>query len=139
MQWIHVERDFVLPVGRVFAYLSEHENLGPLFGARVTRLRDGQTSRNGVGSVRSLKVGPLPAFEETVTLVVPDERIDYRISRGGLLRDHSASMRFTPPAGGTHLVYDIEFGALAPGLDRVVKLMLERSMRAGLADVDSRA
>ena len=139
MQRIHVERDFVLPVGRVFAYLSEHENLGPLFGARVTRLRDGQTSRNGVGSVRSLKVGPLPAFDETVTLVVPDERIDYRISRGGPLRDHSACMRFTPLAGGTHLVYDIEFGALAPGLDRVVKLMLERSMRAGLADVDSRA
>jgi hypothetical protein len=37
MQRVVADQDFALPPGRVFAYLSEHENLGPLFGARVRR------------------------------------------------------------------------------------------------------
>ena len=31
MQTVHVTQDFTLPVDRVYSYLSEHENLGPLF------------------------------------------------------------------------------------------------------------
>ena len=58
---VHVSHDFAKPPERVFAYLAEHENLGPLFGAEVTRVRDGDTERNGVNSVRKLKVGPAAA------------------------------------------------------------------------------
>ena len=80
--------------------MSEHENLGPLFGANVTRVRDGDTERNGVNSVRRLKVGPLPPFEETVHEFVPDERIVYRITKGGPLKDHVGVLEFSPGAGG---------------------------------------
>ena len=139
MQRIEIEHGFAVPVDRAFAYLSEHENLGPLFGARVTRVRDGETSRNGVGSVRSLKVGPLPAFDETVTVVVPNERIEYRITRGGPLRAHHGVMSLSPDGTGSHLHYVIEFGAVVPGLDRVVKAMLVRSITANLPAVDANA
>ena len=55
MQQVLVERDFDQPVDRLFAYLCEHENLGPIFPARVERVRDGENGeRNGVGSVRRL-------------------------------------------------------------------------------------
>ena len=47
-----MSRDFAKPPDRVFAYLSEHENLGPLFDAKIERVRDGDTERNGVNSVR---------------------------------------------------------------------------------------
>src|ERR1700750_923706 len=57
---VHVTYAFAKPADRVFAYLAEHENLGPLFGAKVKRLRDGDSDRNGVNSARELKVGPLP-------------------------------------------------------------------------------
>ncbi|EFQ81988.1 hypothetical protein HMPREF0063_12830 [Aeromicrobium marinum DSM 15272] len=66
-QRVHVVMDFESPPEVVFEALGEHENLGPVFGATVTRVRDGDTSRNGVGSVRRLKIGPLPGFEETTT------------------------------------------------------------------------
>ena len=135
MQRIHLERDLALPVARAHAHLAEHENLGPLFGARVTRVRDGDTERNGVGSVRALRVGPLPAFDETVTAFVPGELIEYRITRGGVLRHHRGRMRFSPTAGGTRLTYDVEFGAVVPGLDRLVRRRLERSLGRGLDDV----
>ncbi len=139
MQTITITQDFALPVARVYAYLSEHEHLGPLFGARITRLRDGRESRNGVGSVRSLKLGPLPAFEETIEEAVVDQRIVYRITKGSPLRDHRGVMEFSTTGTGSRLVYTISFGAVVPGLDRVVKLGLTHNLRKGLKAVDNLA
>jgi uncharacterized protein YndB with AHSA1/START domain len=139
MQRVDITHDFPLPVERVYAHLAEHENLEPLFGAKVSRVRDGDTSRNGEGSVRRLRVAPLPPFEETVTKAVPNEVIEYRITKGGILRDHVGTMRFSSTDTGSRLHYVIEFGAVAPGLDRVVKKSLERSIPKGLREVEAKA
>ena len=141
MQRVIVDRDFPVPVERAYAYLAEHENLADVFGAKITRLRDGTDGdRNGVGSVRRLKIGPLPPFEETVTEVVPNELIRYRITKGSPLEGHSGEMRFTAnPDGGSHLHYEISFGAKVPGLDRIVAAGLRRNIPKGLAKVDTAA
>jgi hypothetical protein len=138
VQRIAIDHDFVKPVERVYAHLAEHENLGPLLGAKVTRVRDGDTERNGVGSVRALRVAVLPPFEETVTEAIPNELIRYSITQGSPLRDHHGELRFMPLGTGSHLRYVIEFGAVVPGLAKVVKLGLERSIRAALPDVDAK-
>ena len=66
MQRVHVTQEFPQPVEEVFAYLSEQENLEPLFGAKIKRLSDGSDgTRNGKGASRELRVGPLPGFVET--------------------------------------------------------------------------
>jgi hypothetical protein len=36
MQTVHVTQDFPRPVEQVFAYLAEHENLAPVFGAKIS-------------------------------------------------------------------------------------------------------
>ena len=83
MQRLSFKRDFDRPPEEVFAFFAEHENLGPMFGAEITRLSDGDDgSRNGVGSCRRVKAGPAPAFEETMTAFVPGELIEYRITKG---------------------------------------------------------
>jgi hypothetical protein len=105
----------------------------------VARVRDGDTERNGVGSVRQLRIGLLPPFEETVTEAVPNERIEYYISKGSPLRNHHGTMRFSSTGTGSHLNYVIEFGAVVPGLDRIVKPVLEGSIRKGLKSVDQLA
>lgn len=140
MQRLVFEEDYSLPPERVFAYLAEHENLGPILGARITRLRDGTDGeRNGVGSVRRLKVGPLPPFEETVTEVEANELIRYRITKGSPLRAHSGEMRFTPNGTGTHLRYEIAFDTAVPGLDVLIAAGMRRSITKGLAKVGSKA
>ncbi len=139
MQRIEITQDFALPVDRVYAYLSEHENLGPLFGAKVERVCDGDTTRNGVGSRRRLKVGPMPPFEETITAAAPNQLLEYRITKGSPLRHHRGEMTFATIGSGSRLTYVIEFGAVVPLLDRVVKLGLERSVRRGLRTVDAKA
>jgi uncharacterized protein YndB with AHSA1/START domain len=135
---VHVEHHFAKPPERVFAYLAEHENLAEVFGAKVTRLSDGEGGeRNGVGSMRRLQIGPLPPFEETVTEFVAPERIVYRITKGSPLRGHVGVMTFAPTAdGGTQFVYDIRIDSPLPGLAPLVRASLTRSIRRSLASVE---
>jgi uncharacterized protein YndB with AHSA1/START domain len=139
MQRVDVTHDFTLPVERVYAFLAEHENLGPLFGARITRLRDGDSNRNGVGSARTLKVGPLPSFVETVVEAVENERIVYRITQGSPLRGHEGVMSFSALPTGSRLRYTIAFDAVVPGVAPLVAIGLKRNITRGLATVDRKA
>lgn len=137
---MHVEREFAKPPEAIFAHLAEHENLADVFGAKVTRLKDGEGERNGVGSVRQLQIGPLPPFEETVTEFVPPERIVYRITKGSPLRGHVGTMTFTPtPNGGTRFVYDIRIASPIPGLAPLVHASLTRSIERSLDGVERAA
>jgi hypothetical protein len=133
VQRVHVTQDFPQPVSELFAHLSEHENLESAFGAKIRRLNDGTDgTRNGVGSARELRVGPLPSFVETVTEFVPNELIRYGITRGGVLKNHEGVMRFSPRDTGSHLDYTIDFDGKLPGIAPVVKLMLTRNVSAAL-------
>ena len=134
---VHVSHDFRAPVERVFAYLAEHENLAALFGTRVERVRDGESERNGVGSCRRLSFNGLLPFEETVTEMVPNERIVYRITKGSPMRDHEGAMAFAATGGGgTHLDYRIRFGSAVPGLAPLIARVLHGRISAGLRKLD---
>ena len=134
MHRVHIQQEFRRPVSDIFAHLAEHENLERVFGANVRRVKDGDDGhRNGVGSVRSLRVGPGPWFDETVTEYVPHELIRYRISRGSPLKNHEGVMRFSSrPGGGSHLDYVIDFDGKLPGVGPVVKAMLDRNISRAL-------
>ena len=135
-----IDRDFSKSPERVFAYLAEHENLAEIFGAKVTRLRDGQDGeRNGVGSVRKLQIGPLPAFEETVTEFVPPERIVYEITKGSPLKGHVGVMTFSAHGKGTSFHYDIRLASPIPGVAAIVKASLTSSVKKGLDKVEQSA
>jgi uncharacterized protein YndB with AHSA1/START domain len=135
---VHIEHRFSKPPERIFAHLAEHENLAEVFGANVTRLRDGDGGeRNGVGSVRQLRIGPLPPLQETVTEFVAPERIVYRITKGSPLRGHVGVMSFAPDAGGgTAFVYDIRLASPIPGLALLVRAALTRSITQALGKVE---
>jgi len=139
MATVHVERDFSVPVETLFDHLSEHENLATLFApARVERLRDGVDARNGVGSVRKLSFKGLLPFEETVTVVTENERIEYQITKGTPLRHHYGVMKFSPtPSGGSHLDYTITLEAPIPGLASAIAATLTRTIKSGLNRVEA--
>lgn len=137
---VHVTYDFAKPADRVFAYLSEHEHLAEVFGAKVTRLKDGKSDRNGVGSVRELQIGPLPPFEETVTEFVENERVVYTITKGSPLNNHLGVMTFSGrPGGGCRLDYKIMLGSSIPLVALIVKTALTKSINDAMPGVDERA
>jgi uncharacterized protein YndB with AHSA1/START domain len=141
MQTVRVTQDFPQPVEQVFEYLAEHENLAPVFGAKIRRLNDGTDgTRNGTGSAREMRVGPLPRFVETNVEVVTNELIRYRITKGGILKDHEGVLRFTSRADGSHLDWTITFNGKAPGIAPIVKAKLTRDVSRAmgkLADTGS--
>ena len=130
---VHVVQTYKSDPKTVFEALSEHENLGPVFGAKITRKNDGDTSRNGVGSARTLKIGPLPSFVETTTVSEPNSRIQYKITQGSPLKGHWGVQELTPTAdGGTTLDYKIGFNAPLPGLAGIIAKQLTTALTKGL-------
>lgn len=135
MQRLIFDQGFALSPQQVFEYFAEHENLEALFGAKVTRLKNGDDgSRNGVGSVRQLKVGPGPPFEETITVSRPNELIEYEVTKGSPLKDHHGEMRFTPEGDGTNFHYEISFNGKIPGTGPIIGALLKRNISKGLAN-----
>jgi ribosome-associated toxin RatA of RatAB toxin-antitoxin module len=133
VQKIDINMEFRRPVGELFALLSDHEKMGPILGANVKRTRDGKDLLNGLGSVRTLNIGPLPSFDETVTAFEKDKLVEYKITRGSPLKNHKGVMQFYPSgSGGSKLHYMIEFESKIPLLGPVVRAGLENSIRRGL-------
>jgi uncharacterized protein YndB with AHSA1/START domain len=132
MATVHETYEFDAPVERVYAWFSEHSNLKTLFGVDVERIKEGDTEPNGVGSVRKLSLKGLMPFEETVTEAIPNERIEYRVTKGTPLRNHLGVMVFSTTGDGrSHIDYTITFDAAVPGLDKAVAAGLSRSVRRG--------
>ena len=116
MAVVHETYDFDVPVERLYECFSVHENLSSLFGIDVKRIKEGDTEPNGVGSVRKLSVKGMMPFEETVTEAIPNERIEYRVTKGTPLRNHLGVQVFSSTGDGrSHLDYTITFDAAVPG------------------------
>lgn len=124
---ISVRYQFSAPAHTVFGALSDHNRLGEVLGVPVKRIRDGEGSVNGAGSVRSLGFWPL-VTEETVTSVEQDKSIDYRITKGGApLRNHRGRVGFTENAKGTEVEWTITFDA-----PPIVGSLVSRVLTAGI-------
>ena len=138
---ISISQDFSKPVDRIFDFLAEHENLSLIFPGKVTRVSDGTDgTRNGVGSVRAIGIGPGPKIIETNTVVVPNERIEYKITGGPPVKHHYGTMVFSSlPNGGTNVKYDIELELHVPGAAAGMAAMLRGSIARGLKKVETLA
>lgn len=134
-QRIDVMQEFGKPVEDVFAYLADHNNLTKVFGIPVKRVRNGQGDANGVGSVRSLGFAPL-AVEETVVGMVPNQSIDYEITRGGgPVKNHHGRLTFTKTASGSRVQWSITFESPLPLVGPVVRQVLKQGLTAGLRKI----
>ena len=134
MQRIDISKTFPFSVDKLFDFLSDHENLELIFApAKIQRIKEGKDSPNGVGSPRNMKILIAPAFHETVTRVVPNELIEYTITKGSPLKNHKGVMRFSDTGtGGSRLDYTIEFEGKLPLIGPIIKAGLDQGIRRGL-------
>lgn len=114
-QNLRFDEFFALPRERVFDWFSDPANLGRLWGAKFTRVRDGQdrAQPNGVGSVREVRAGAFK-FEETITAFQPHQLIEYTMTKGGPVKNHLGRISFSDAPGGTRMVYTIQFDGKLP-------------------------
>jgi uncharacterized protein YndB with AHSA1/START domain len=129
---ILIDRSFKRPVHEVFGALADHNGMSQLFGARVKRVKDGQADLNGVGSVRH--IGPPGRFgvQETVLGFVRDQRIHYRVTRGGApMKNHNGQMQFESTNTGSRLRWQIDYD-MPPVIGSIVRTVLMRTLKRGL-------
>lgn len=133
-QTIQMQQDFNAPVSEVFQVLSDHERFGRIIGVKMKRIKDGEGSANGLGSVRSIHIGPLPSFEETITQYEENTFIEYKITRGSPIKNHVGRLIFEEKDGRTRLNYTIELESKIPFTTGLIKAALENGIVKGLSN-----
>jgi len=114
-QHIEIRQTFYAPVEEVFPVLTDHESFGKLIGTNFKRVVDSpDKNKNGVGSVRRIRSFPVPAFEETVVTYVPNELMEYVVSKGSPIKNHFGRMVFSANENETRLSYTIDFEPKLP-------------------------
>ena len=132
-QSVRFEQFFAAPRDKVFAWFADHEKFGRIWPGRTRRIRiatEGQDP-NGLGSARAIGSWPL-AFEETITDFRSPELIEYRVTRGGPVKNHAGRLRFESVAGGTGLEYVIEFDPKIPFTGGLIAGLLCGAWRHGV-------
>jgi uncharacterized protein YndB with AHSA1/START domain len=132
-QSVRFEQFFAAPRERVFAWFADHETFGRLWPGRTRRIHESADASepNGLGSVREVRAGGM-AFEETITAFDPPSHIEYRITRGGPIKNHRGELRFTAVDGGTKLDYTIEFDPRVPLTGGLIASVLCTSFQRGI-------
>lgn len=136
-QQVKIIKEFDAPVAKLFAFLSEHENLSAIFfPAKITRLKDGQGTRNGVGSARKMSIPLTPSFVETTQVYKENELIEYAITEGiSPIKNHHGVMKFTDLGNRSKLEYTIEFKGRVPFIGPIVKIALQNGIQQGLKKI----
>lgn len=134
-QHINIIQDFNAPVEKVFAILSEHENLSTLFApAKISRISNGKDARNGVGSARKMSIPLTPSFVETNLVYQENELIEYAITSGITpIKAHRGVMKFSDLGNNrSRLDYTITFKGRVPFIGLIIKTALQNGVRRGL-------
>ncbi|HMV16152.1 MAG TPA: SRPBCC family protein [Chitinophagales bacterium] len=133
MNSIFISQTFNAPQDEIFAYLCDHNNLGAILGAQILRIKDADSGNpNGVGSVRSIKIG-VELLQETVVTFDEPDLIEYKISSNAPINYHLGCMEFSTPAPGkTQLNYTIDLESKIGIIDGAVGFILKTVITNGL-------
>ncbi|MDX1453805.1 MAG: SRPBCC family protein [Oleiphilaceae bacterium] len=131
-QSLRIQQQFNAPLNEVFDTLSDHERFGRIIGVKMKRVKTGDDGANGLGSIRTIHIGPLPSFEETITGFEPNALIEYKITKGSPIKNHVGTLRFSENNGVTELDYTIELESKIPLTTGLIKTALHNGIAKGL-------
>ena len=129
---IKIHEKFNAPISEVFGILSNHEKFGKICGINMKLIQSGTDAENGLNSIRAVKVGPLPAFEETITGFIPNQFIEYKITKGSPIKNHVGTLNFSEKNNQTVLDYEIALESKIPFTTSIIKAALQNGISKGL-------
>ena len=133
MQTIQIIQEFNAPQQEIFDYLSDHNNFGSLLNANITRIKDAEGANpNGLGSVRSIKMG-FELLQETIVTFDSPNLIEYKITNDVPVKFHLGTLEFSSPGKNkTLLNYTIQMESKFGFLDPLILLLIKTSIKNGL-------
>ena len=137
MNSIQVKKEFNAPIGQVFDLLSKHSTYNIAFAPiQVERIKDSADPErpDGIGSVRRMGFGPIKPLQEQITLLEPNERIEYQIIKNPLVKHHLGIIEFEQKDTDKTLVtYTIELQARAPFVSKLILAQLKSAIKLGFS------
>lgn len=139
MKSIQIEQEFKAPVAQVFALLSQHATYNTAFAPiQVTRVKDAADPEcpDGVGSIRRMGFGPIKPIQEVITLMQPNQRIEYKLIKNPLIKHHLGVIQFQQLSADRTLVsYRIELQARVPFLSQLILKQLQFAIGLGFSQL----
>ena len=137
MHAIQIKKEFNAPVAQVFELLSKHATYNIAFAPmQVVRIKDSADPErpDGVGSVRRMGIGPIKPLQEQITVLEPNQRIEYKIIKKPLLKHHLGTLEFQQVADNKTLVtYRIELQVRVPFVSKIILAQLKTAIKIGLS------
>lgn len=137
MNSIQIKKEFNAPLEKVFDLLSKHATYNQVFApVQVVRIKDAADPNrpDGVGSVRRMGFGPVKPLQEQITLLEPNQRIEYQIIKNPLIKHHLGIIEFQKIAENKTLVlYTIELQARAPFVSKLILAQLKLAITLGFS------
>ena len=137
MNAIQIKKEFNAPVAQVFELLSKHATYNIAFAPmQVVRVKDSADPErpDGVGSVRRMGIGPIKPLQEQITLLEPNQRIEYKIIKNPLIKHHLGVIEFQAMADNKTLVtYSIELQTRVPFVSKAILAQLKTAIKIGLS------
>ena len=137
MHAIQIKKEFNAPVAQVFELLSKHATYNIAFAPmQVVRIKDSADPErpDGVGSVRRMGIGPIKPLQEQITVLEPNQRIEYKIIKNPLIKHHLGTIEFQQVADNKTLVtYRIELQVRVPFVSKVILAQLKTAIKIGLS------
>lgn len=137
MKSIQVKKEFNAPVEQVFDLLSKHSTYNVAFAPiQVVRVKDSADPErpDGVGSVRRMGFGPVKPLQEQITLLEPNQRIEYKIIKNPLVKHHLGVIQFEAiDAARTLVTYTIELQVRAPFVSQLILAQLKSAIKIGFS------
>ncbi|MFH7764670.1 SRPBCC family protein [Acinetobacter sp. BSP-28] len=137
MNSIQVKKEFNVPIEQVFDLLSKHATYNVAFAPiQVERVKDSTDPDrpDGVGSVRRMGFGPIKPLQEQITLLEPNQRIEYQIVKTPLVKHHLGIIEFEAKAADKTLVtYTIELQVRAPFISKLILAQLKSAIKLGFS------
>ena len=137
MHAIQIKKEFNAPVAQVFELLSKHATYNIAFAPmQVVRIKDSTDPErpDGVGSVRRMGIGLIKPLQEQITLIEPNQRIEYKIIKNPFIKHHLGTLEFQQVADNKTLVtYRIELQVRVPFVSKVILAQLKTAIKIGLS------
>ena len=129
MQYVEFNQLFNVPVNILFAHFSQHENVGKLFGSKFVHVKDGDSTKFGVGSIRDIHSLGMPTFQETITVYEDNTKIEYKITSGITpITQHYGWMSFVVVDGyRSRLEYRIQLKGKFPLIGQLTRKIMQVS------------
>lgn len=139
MHTIVMKQHFNAPQKEIFDFLSDHENLGGILKANIKRIKNAEGKNpNGVGSVRSIKMG-IEILQESVVTFNEPNLIEYKITSNAPINYHLGRLEFsTPETGKTDLIYTITMESKVKVFDGLLGFVLKTVIGNGLKQLASK-